>query len=214
MPHYSCLSFSFPLFHIFLPFLNHPPFLFSTFNQSAQLPVLYFSPSSIAFYCPFFGFSHCHFFPSAIPILAHLSNNNHPNHILNIASYLYMFILSSHLLSVIWLFYTVHGDSPRVPLCTICSGVHVQTLICQFYLERKKNSTTLKSCCLYEVQTTTWVFSLRRRERMTAKTLFKVWLVVNDSLKIMVCEWTSSHAFYIWHDNSHKGCFLLCCRSF
>lgn len=59
MPHYSCLSFSFPLLHIFLPFLNHPPFLFSTFNHSAQLPILDFSPSSIVLFLD----SVTHFFP-------------------------------------------------------------------------------------------------------------------------------------------------------
>lgn len=90
-----------------------------------------------------------------------------------------------------------------------CADLHLSVLFGKKKKIDVKDHTTLKPGCLYDVQTTTWVFNLHRRERMMAETLVKVWLVVNDSLKIMVCEWTSSHAFYIWHDHSHKGYFLL-----
>lgn len=133
MPCYSFLSFFFPLFPI--PSISHPsclPFIdFSSLCTIANPLLLSLFFRSLSF----LGFSHCHLFSqlstSLVSVLVYSSffphcfmSLNHPNHVLNMASYLFMLLsrLYCHI-------YSLQSDSLYNPW-GLTQGACVYNMFC------------------------------------------------------------------------------------
>lgn len=179
MPCYSFLSFFFPLFPIpsisqlsCLPLIDFIDFSsLCAIANSILLSLFYRSLS-------FLGFRHCHLFSqlstSLVSVLAHVYSSffthcfmslNHPNHVLNIASYLFMFLsrLYCHI-------YSLQSDSLYNPW-GLTQGACVYNMFCapcilQTFSRRFGKKKIDKAA---QVQTTIWVCTLKSqaKERRT-----------------------------------------------